>query len=140
MNVLIDTNIIIDALTSREPFRQEAEHIFYVAANDLAELYISASMATDIYYIIHKYLHNSEKSKKIMATLYELFGILSVTNEDCINALASEVKDYEDAVVASCAIRSEMEYIVTRNVKDYTNAKIQIITPGEFLELVNEEC
>lgn len=33
MKILIDTNIIINALTGREPFRETAEKIFILAAN-----------------------------------------------------------------------------------------------------------
>ena len=48
MKILIDTNIIIDALTSREPFRETAEKIFILAANQVENMYITASFATDI--------------------------------------------------------------------------------------------
>ena len=50
MRVLIDTNVIIDALTSREPWKESAEKIFIMAANHVIEMYITASSATDIYY------------------------------------------------------------------------------------------
>ncbi len=48
MKILIDTNIIIDALTGREPFRNSAEQIFMLAANQAADMFITASSATDI--------------------------------------------------------------------------------------------
>ncbi len=49
MKILVDTNIIIDALTGREPFRESAEQIFMLAANQLQDMYITAGSATDIY-------------------------------------------------------------------------------------------
>lgn len=52
MKILVDTNIIIDALTSREPFREDAEQIFLLAANQIEDMYITASSATDIYYLL----------------------------------------------------------------------------------------
>lgn len=62
MKVLIDTSIIIDALTGREPFRETAEQIFILAANQIEDLYITASSATDIYYLIKKYFHDSKQA------------------------------------------------------------------------------
>ena len=50
--LFIDTNIIIDALTGREPFREVAKRIFILAANQTEGMYITASSATDIYDII----------------------------------------------------------------------------------------
>ena len=60
MRILADTNVIIDALTSREPWNKSAEEIFIMAANHTIEMYITASSATDIYYLIRKHLHNTE--------------------------------------------------------------------------------
>ena len=140
MKILVDTNVIIDALTGREPFRETAEQIFMLAANQTEDMYITASSATDIYYLIRKQLHSTDKAKHAMEKLYELFYILDVTAEDCKDALSSEVKDYEDSVISCCALRNKMDYIVTRNVKDFAQSKIQAILPDDFMKLImNEE-
>ena len=141
MKILVDTNIIIDALTGMEPFRESAEQIFLLAANKIEEMYITAGSATDIYYLIRKYLHNAEQSKNTMSKLYQLFGILDVTANDCQDALLLDMKDYEDAVVSCCAQRNQMNYIVTRNVKDYKQSKVKALLPDDFVKLVtqNEE-
>lgn len=139
MKILVDTNIIIDALTGREPFKDTAEEIFLLAANRIADLYITASSATDIYYLVRKHFHNTEQAKTIMSKMFELFYILSVTGEDCIEALSSGMKDYEDAVVSCCAYRTQMKYIVTRNMKDYEQSPISAILSDEFIRLLAEE-
>lgn len=139
MKILVDTNVIIDALTGREPFRETAEQIFLLAANQIEDMYITASSATDIYYLIRKHLHSTDQAKNTMSKLYELFHILDVTSSDCREALSSGVKDYEDAVVASCANRNRMDYIVTRNIKDYEQAKVNALLPDELLKLVSND-
>ena len=73
MKVLVDTNIIIDALTGREPFHIAAEKIFLLAANQIADMYITASSATDIYYLLRKHLHSTDQAKIVMSKLYDLF-------------------------------------------------------------------
>lgn len=137
MKILIDTNIIIDALAGREPFREAAEKIFLLAANQTEELYITASSATDIYYIARKFLRSTEQAKNAMRKLYELFGILEVTARDCREALLSYMKDYEDAVVSCCAGRNHVNYIVTRNTKDFEKSKVRVILPDEFINLIS---
>lgn len=138
MRILVDTNIIIDALTGREPFRESAEQIFLLAANQIEDMYITASSATDIYYLIRKHLHNTEQSKNTMSKLYQLFGILDVTANDCQEALTLDIKDYEDAVFSCCAKRCQMDYIVTRNIKDYEQSKVKAILPDDFIRLISQ--
>lgn len=136
MNTLVDTNVIIDALAGREPFRETAEHIFMLAANRTEDMCITASSATDIYYLIRKHLHSTDKAKTAIGKLFGLFCVLDVTAGDCREALSSEVNDYEDAVITCCAVRNKMDYIVTRNVKDFGQSKIRAILPEDFMKMV----
>ncbi len=138
MKLLVDTNVIIDALTGREPFREAAEQIMLLAANQIEDMYITAGSVTDIYYLVRKHLHNTEHAKNAMFKLYQLFGILDVTADDCQNALLSDIKDYEDAVISCCAKRSKMDYIVTRNIKDYEKSKVKAVLPNDFIRFVSQ--
>ena len=74
-----------------------------------------------------------------MGKLFSLTGILEVRADDCIDALASSINDYEDAVVEKVAHRNDMDYIVTRNIKDYQAGDTKIILPDDFVKLVEEE-
>lgn len=139
MKALVDTNVIIDALTSREPWNKSAEKIFLMAANHIMDMYITASSATDIYYLVRKHLHDTRKAKQVMEKLFSLTGILKVTEEDCINALASPISDYEDAVVERVARNAEIDYIITRNTKDYQQGTIKCILPDEFIAQIETE-
>ncbi len=139
MKILIDTNVVIDALTSREPWSESAEKIFLMAANHIVDMYITASSATDIYYLVRKYLHSTEKAKQIMGKLYSLTGVLEVTGTDCMEALASPVHDYEDAVLEKVASRKEMDYIVTRNIKDYQEGYTKAMLPDDFVKMAEQE-
>lgn len=139
MKVLIDTNVIIDALTSREPWTESAETIFIMAANYMMDMYITASSATDIYYLVRKYLHSADQAKQVMEKLYSLVGILTVSSAECIDALASSISDYEDAVVERVSVKADMDYIITRNVKDYQQGMMKTISPDDFIVLMNDK-
>lgn len=138
MRILIDTNVVIDALTSREPWNKNAEKIFIMAANNIVDMNITASSATDIYYLVRKYLYNTEMAKQIMGKIYSLAGILDVTESDCMEALASSVSDYEDAVIEQVARRSGIDYIVTRNQNDYKEDIMKVMLPEEFIKLMEQ--
>lgn len=138
MKALIDTNVIVDALTSREPWKESAEKIFIMAANRVMDMYITASSATDIYYLVRKYLRSTEQAKQVMGKLYSLIGILAVTGDECIDALASSVSDYEDAVMERAAARADMDYIITRNVRDFQQGIVKAIFTDDFIALMEE--
>jgi len=103
MNVLIDTCIIIDALQSREPFNKDAEAVFLSVANRRCVGFLTANSITDIYYLMHKALHSAEETKKVLGVLFSLFEILDTCGIDCRRALASDISDYEDAVMIEAA-------------------------------------
>jgi len=107
-----------------------------MGANHIVDMYITASSATDIYYLVRKHLHSALEAKQVMGKLYSLMGILEVGEYDCVDALASQIADYEDAVVEKVAARNNMEYIVPRNIKDYQFGNVKRITPEDFINLI----
>ncbi len=139
MRVLVDTCVIIDALQSRAPFAEAAQKLFIHSANKQFEGYITAKSVTDIYYLTHRLIHSDIETRKILNKLFILFHLLDTASIDCKKAISSEVDDYEDAVMVETAIRSEMNLIVTRNVKDYTKTSVKVCEPSVFLKLLDTE-
>ena len=135
MRVIIDTCIIIDALQSRKPFKDEAERIFLLVANSSFDGFITAKSVTDIYYLTHRLTHSDKETRKILSNIFTLFEPLDTTGLDCRKAISSEVSDYEDAVMVETAIRSEVDCIVTRNQKDYIRSSVTVYSPDEFIKL-----
>ena len=103
------------------------------------EGYITAKSITDIYYLTHRLTHSDAETRKILSKLFTLFHLLDTTSLDCRKAISSEISDYEDAIMVETAIRSEMDCIVTRNVKDYTKSSIKVCEPSAFLKLLEAE-
>ncbi len=139
MRVLMDTCVIIDALQSRVPFAKAAQKIFINSANRKFEGYITAKTATDIYYLTYRLTHSDAETRKILRKLFTLFHLLDTTSLDCRKAISSEISDYEDAIMVETAIRSEVDCIVTRNVKDYAKPSIKVCEPSAFLKLLEAE-
>ena len=136
MNALIDTCVIIDALQGREPFREDAENLFLAAANMRCTAYITAKSVTDIYYLMHRAFHNDADTRKALGNLFTLFELLDTAGLDCRKALLSQIRDYEDAVMVESAIRTDMDCIVTRNIRDFVGCPIPVYTPDKFLQQI----
>ena len=139
MRALIDTCIIIDALQNREPFSENAQQIFLLAANQKFTGYVTAKSVTDIYYLMHRCTHNDKETRNVLNKLLIIFGIMDTAGVDCRHALISNVSDYEDAVMIETAKRSDADCIITRNTKDYAHADITVYTPNEFIDIINTE-
>jgi len=133
MKILIDTNVIIDTLAIREPFNEQSDKIFELAAKDVIEGCILTSSVIDIYYLLRKQFNDAERRKKIQ-TLLDLFQVIEVTKNDCLNALQSSMPDFEDALIFVCVDREDIDFIVTRDIEFLKLAKA--ISPSEFYEMI----
>ena len=136
MRVLIDTCIIVDFLQKRDPFFKNSHIIFLAVANYSFDGYITAKSVADIYYIMHHYFHDNNKTRIEIEKLFKLFGVLDTTEFDCKKALLSRISDYEDALMVETSVRNNLDCIVTRNASDYLKSPIKTYSPTEFLKLL----
>ena len=139
MKALVDTCIIIDAMQSREPFFDDAQNLLIAEANGEFDGVITASSLMDIYYITHKCSHSSRKAHEVTATLSSLFEVCDTCAEDAVKAVRSKMSDYESAVMEETAARTGADVIVTRNLRDYRNAKIKAMPPSDFLAILDRK-
>ncbi len=135
MKALIDTNVILDALLQRDPWADAAQNLLRIAAMEKFNAYITASQTTDIFYIICRQGVTETAAKDILKKLTGSVKVLDVTAGDVDNALASNMPDYEDALLSCCAKRQKAEYIITRNEKDFEHSPVPAIAPQAFLDL-----
>ncbi len=133
MKILIDTNVILDALINRTPYNSSAEKLFLLAAENKLTAAITANSITDIYYLLSKHLKNKDIAKQALVNLFSLFQILDVTANDCKKALILPIEDYEDALLVTCARRNKINSIITRNLKDFAESPIHAVSPDDFL-------
>lgn len=136
MKALIDTCIIIDYLQMRQPFFGDARDIVMSAAANHFDGFITAKSATDIYYLMHRFFHDDKITRKALSDLFILFSVVDTAALDCRLAILSSVGDYEDAVLAETAIRTEMDCIVTRNLHDFNFSSVPVYSPHDFLNLL----
>ena len=137
MKVLLDTNIIMDALQERQPFDVEAKEILkHSQTDDRINCLFTANAVTDIFYLYSK-ARDLKSAKIALEFLLSNYNVISITHEDCINALSLTVDDFEDALVVACAIKSEVDYIVTRDDKFLrVTLPIKTIHPKDLVNML----
>lgn len=132
MNVMADTNVILDVILKREPYFAASYEILHLAAQNRICVMLTASSVTDIYYLLRKGGKDDDSARNALHQLSAIVRIAEVRAEDIHRALESPVADFENAVVIEVARRNTCEVIVTRNIKDFTHSMIPAILPQEF--------
>jgi len=86
-----------------------------------------------VYYILRKsYPHNTVVAK--LQELLKILNVLSMNKDTVLLALNSEFTDFEDALQNYAAeYNGEVDFVITRNIKDYKNSLLKVLTPNDFL-------
>ena len=135
MQIMVDTNVVLDVLLNRTAHVNESAAVLKAASDDIQE-FISASSITDIYYIAQKELKKTSLTKQLIRNLLQIVHVSSVSEVDIWATLDSGWEDFEDAVQSATASRIKADCIITRNVKDYKNSAVVAFTPTEFLSRI----
>ena len=62
--------------------------------------------------------------------------VAAVNEQTVDDSLASQFKDFEDAMQYYTALKAKADIIITRNGKDYTASKLPVMTATEFLNTI----
>ena len=133
MRVLFDTNVVLDVLLDRRPFRETAAKL--VARVERRELtgVLGATTLTTIYYLVAKYL-GSEEARTAVRDLISLFQIAAVDRRVLSAAIESSIKDFEDAVLVEAGTVEAVDAVVTRNPDDFRNSSLNVLSPQQLNE------
>lgn len=134
MRILIDTNVILDIVQKREPFFADSYQALRKAIETDVECLISASAATDIFYMLRKAFQSPQKAKDWIEQLSRIVAFADVQGVDIHTTLMRSMPDFEEAVVDAVTERIGASYILTRNIKDFAGSTVPAITPAEFLK------
>ena len=135
MKVCFDTCVIIDFLgKTKDCFNA-------LVALDVAmllnfETCCSVSSTTDVAYLMHSrgFANTKQQANKAVENVLTLFTLIDNTAADVKCAIASNMNDYEDALIAQSCKRAGVSMIVTRNKKDFKNSPVPALTPQEFID------
>lgn len=132
MVLLIDANIILDVLLNRPEFVKDSALIWKLCEAERAKGYVSALTFANLVYIMRKQL-DPEKIKEVYQKLSLIFEFADFSVSDLTHATELNWKDFEDAVQSVTAECIHADYIITRNVRDFTQSRVMAFTPSELL-------
>ncbi|MEI8102146.1 MAG: PIN domain-containing protein [Chlorobium sp.] len=132
--VLIDTDVILDLFFDREPFSEDAAKVLSLCESREITGFITSVIISNVYYLLRR----SSTHEKVIEKLTQLMTITEVltTDKDVIlKALNSNFRDFENALQNySAEFNGHIDVILTRNIKDYKNSSLGIMTPGNYLK------
>lgn len=134
MNILIDTDVLLDIGLKRESFYLNSARVISLAENHKVAGYIAWHTLSNFYYLTSSD-SDRKTAKQFLEDLLKFIKIAPVDTEAAKKAFIIETMDFEDAMQISSAISCNAKFIVTRNVKHYQRSPIQAIIPDEFIKL-----
>ena len=132
MKLLIDANILLDVLQSREPHVHTSSVIWKLCETERAKGYVSALTFANLVYIMRKELE-PKKIDEILQALSLIFEFVDFSVADLSHAAELRWDDFEDAIQSVTATRVHADYIITRNVRDFKRSKVIVFTPSELI-------
>ena len=132
-NAFIDTDVIVDFLTDRKPFSIESAKIFSLIDQKKIKGCVSSLSFSNLYYVLRKF-GTHKKVINSLQELSEMVDIFKVDSDIIKSALTSDFKDFEDSIQYFTALEhKKLDCIITRNIKDYKDSTIPVMTPETFL-------
>lgn len=134
MIVLIDTNVILDILMKRAPFYDASNEILSYCAFGKIKGYIALHSVSNIFYILRRHF-SSEDRRRLLLGILDFLQVANATHEGVKRALMrDDFSDFEDCLQEECARRIFANYIITRNIDDFSTSYIPAITPMDFIQ------
>ena len=132
MVLLIDANIILDVLLNRPDFVKDSAMIWKLCETEQMKGYVSTLTFANLVYIMRKQL-DPEKIEDVFHKLNLIFEFADFSVSDLTHAADLNWKDFEDVVQSVIAERIHADYIITRNVRDFSKSRVMAFTPPELL-------
>jgi predicted nucleic acid-binding protein len=137
VNVLIDTDVLIDLALGRKPHDEPAAHLVDALERRRASGFLAWHSASNFYYLVAPRRGN-DVARTFLLDLAQFVEIAPTTTESLRQAARLKLRDFEDAMQVAAAMACCADLIATRNHKDYAGAPIRAATPGEVLKILRE--
>jgi len=132
VRLLLDINVLLDAILDRAPWADDAGEILAAAAHGRAIVLVAGHTITTIHYLAAKQM-GRVTAAEVISDLLPIVEIVPVEKGDLVRALALGLRDYEDGVQAACALKAEADFIVTRDEKDFAGVAVPVASPASVV-------
>jgi len=132
MKVFVDTNVMLDVLSRREPFYEDSARIWTLAETGQITGFISTLSFPNIFYILRQ-IDGHKVARRTIGGMRDVFSLVPLDLQITNQAIDADIKDFEDAIQFFSALRIGADSLITRNTKDFPTGDVPIQTPTEFL-------
>ncbi len=136
--LFIDTNVMIDLLGERFPYYESIARVATLADRGKVKMVVSAFSYPTVYYLLSKF----ETSENVKEKLRKFRIISEISDLDEITiekGLASNFRDFEDALQYHCALKADCDILLTRNAKDFKESSLPVMSAEEFLQTIKNK-
>ena len=130
-NIFLDSDVILDVLLKRTGFYLPAANLLAVARQNNLQLFTSSVVFVNVNYFLEKF--DRVNRVALLKGLRSIISIIEVGGAVIDKALESDLTDFEDAIQYYAALSAKADVIITRNIKDYKNTTIPVLTAEQFL-------
>ena len=131
--ILIDLNIVLDVLQQREPFYTSSADLLAAVETGRVDGFVAAHSLPTLFYLIQK-VRGASEARAVITNLLQFLKVAPVDQGTIEQALNLDYADFEAALQMMAAVQSKLDFLVTRNVKDYQPALLPVLPPLEFLQ------
>ncbi len=129
--VMVDLNVILDVFENRSEWVAESARVCALCADGKAIGFVPVHALTTIYYIVRK-RGGKVLADKAIDWILSVFKVAKCSGAEFKSARCSEIDDFEDAVVAACAVAEKCDVIVTRNIAHFASSSVPALMPSQF--------
>lgn len=134
--IFLDTNFIIDYFV-REDCSGDSEKLMVYGCDHKLKFFISYLTVANFAYIMRKL--PAAQLNDIVYQICNTFVVVDNNRDQILRNLKNPFSDFEDGLQYQAAMEVNCDCIISRNQKDYINAKIPVMTAVEFLDSVNNK-
>lgn len=138
-SALLDVNVILDVLAHREPHYEASALVWAATETGQIDGYIAAHSITTLHYLVSRHTGGEQASRAIYKLL-RVFSVAIIDQATMEYALALTWSDFEDALYMAAATNAGIDYLITRNPRDFQPGGLQILQPGDALALLHAEA
>jgi len=133
IRVLLDTNVLLDAILQRPPWHKDADAIIQASALGQVGCAATTHALTTVFYVSRKVVGTPTARTAVHQAL-SAYTILPIDKQTLLDADALPGTDFEDNVVIAAAVIAAVDAIVTRNVADFAHSPIPVWEPAALLK------
>lgn len=135
--LLIDINVILDAILDRSPHAAAAALLWSAAESKRIQALVPGHGMTTLFYLLAK-AKGSAFARRAVGGLVGVFEVAALDHAVIARAVALGWPDFEDAVCAAAAEAAGCEAIVTGNPKHFSGAWLPVLAPETAASLIHQ--